>query len=90
MAFHGGVNGQVMHFEPRQEKFAVMQLYIPEKMPKDVLRYIVAHELGHVMQERNWQESDGASLEDDANEFAKAAGYPETKKITEWLNAADS
>jgi Zn-dependent peptidase ImmA (M78 family) len=85
MAFHDSVYGQVMHFPPRQAKFAVMQLYIPKDMPDDVLRWVIAHELGHVMQGRNWQKSDGSRLEVDASEFAEKIGYPKTDKISKWL-----
>lgn len=90
MAFHQGVVGQVMHFGPRQEKFAVMQLYMPDNMPEDVLRYVLAHELGHVMQRRNWIEPDGMTLEDDATRFAESIGFPKTQKIKKWLDDFDS
>jgi hypothetical protein len=86
MAFHDGIYGQVMHFPARKNDFAVMQLYIPKNIPSDVLRWVVAHELGYVMQNRNWIESDGIELEIDATEFAKRLGYPETSKITKWLS----
>ena len=85
MAFHQGMVGQVMHFEPRDTTFAVMQLYIPKNMPKDVLRWVVVHEIGHVMQKRNWEDSDGMNLEDNANDFAAKIGYPKTKIISDWL-----
>ncbi len=90
MAFHDGVSGQVMHFDARESKFAVMQLYVPGHMPDDVLRWVIAHELGHFMQGRNWKESDGLSLEDDATEFAGKIGYPKTKTINKWLAAEGS
>lgn len=85
MAFHQGMVGQVMHFDPRNSKFAVMQLYIPKNMPSDVMRWVVAHELGHVMQKRNWIESDGMNLEDNATKFAEKIGYPKTESISKWL-----
>ena len=85
MAFHDGISGQVMHFPAKNSNFAVMQLYIPANMPNDVLRWVIAHELGHVMQARNWQKSDGIKLEDDATEFAKKLGFTKTKNITKWL-----
>ena len=90
MAFHQGTVGQVMHFNPRSNKFAVMQLYIPKNMPRDVMRWVVAHELGHVMQKRNWIESDGMGLEDEATDFAKKIGYPKTEAISNWLDAEKS
>lgn len=63
-----------------------MQLYVPKEIPEDVLRHVIAHELGHVMQGRNYIESDGTKLEDDANEFAKRLGYPRSNNINVWLN----
>jgi hypothetical protein len=86
MAFHNGVSGQVMHFPAKKNDFAVMQLYIPTYMPEGVLRHVIAHEIGHVMQKRNWTESDENKLEDDANEFAKKLGYPRSNEINDWLN----
>lgn len=86
MAFHDGMNGQVMHFDPRASKFAVMQLYIPKNMPQDILNWVVAHEIGHVMQGRNWQEADGMSLEEDATAYAKKIGYAKTDRIAKWLS----
>ncbi|CAN5653170.1 hypothetical protein BH23PAT2_BH23PAT2_07940 [soil metagenome] len=60
MAFHDGINGQgVMHFDTRDNKFVVMQLYIPKNMSDYVLRWVIAHELGHVFQGINSEESDG-------------------------------
>lgn len=87
MAFHEGTVGQVIHFDSRNNKFAVMQLYIPTNMPIDVMRWVVAHELEHVMQERNWEVSDGMKLEDDATDFAKKIGYPKTEAISDWLTS---
>lgn len=85
MAFHDGMSGQVMHFPARRKGFAVMQLYIQKSMPSDVLKWVIAHELGHVMQKRNWKESDGMKLEDDATKFAQEIGYPKTEIINRWL-----
>lgn len=85
MAFHNGINGQVMHFEPRLENFSVMQLYIPNNMPNDVLKWVIAHELGHVMQKRNWTNKESIDLEDDATDFAAKIGYKKTEKIRKWL-----
>lgn len=90
MAFHEGTIGQVMHFEARNDNFAVMQLYIPKDIPNDVLRWVIAHELGHVMQGRNWQMHDGDKLEADATAFAKKIGYLKTKSINDWLTYRNS
>lgn len=87
MAFHQGAVGQVMHFNARSSKFAVMQLYIPKNIPNYVLKWVIAHELGHVMQGRNWQEPDGVKLEDDATEFATSIGFVKTREVKEWLDS---
>ena len=84
MAIHDGVTGQVMHFPPSSSKFTVMQLTIKKDMPISVLRRVVAHELGHVMQGRNWQESDGFSLEEDADKWAEKWGFPFTPEVEKW------
>lgn len=85
MAFDDGVKGQVMHFPPQKDNFAVMQLYIEKTMPNEVLRWVIAHEIGHVLQGRNWIESDGLNLENGADNFAKDIGYIKTESITKWL-----
>lgn len=90
MAFHQGAVGQVMHFDARSNKYAVMQLYIPKNMPDDVMRWVIAHELGHVMQRRNYEDSDGMGLEVDATRFAEEVGYPKTEKISKWLDSENS
>lgn len=74
MVLHEGALGQVMHF-PAASKFCIMQLTIPKSMPIASMRYVIAHELGHVMQGRNWKKSDGSKLEDDADTWAKKWGY---------------
>jgi len=84
MAIHDGVTGQVMHFPPNASKFTVMQLTIKKGMPISVLRRVVAHELGHVMQGRNWQESDGFDLERDAIAWSNKWGFPITPAIKKW------
>jgi hypothetical protein len=84
MAIHDGVTGQVMHFPPNASKFTVMQLTIKKDMPISVLRRVVAHELGHVMQGRNWQESDGFSLEENADKWAEKWGFPFTPEVEKW------
>ena len=56
---------------------------------ENVLKYLIAHELGHVMQGRNWKKRDGLKLEKDANNFAKKIGFIKTKKITKWMSDYD-
>ena len=85
MVLHEGAVAQVMHFEPMSEKFKILQLTIPHDISSEALRWVIAHELGHVMQGRNWQENDGLSLEDDATEWSKQRGFQETDEIKKYL-----
>ncbi|MCK5630723.1 MAG: hypothetical protein KAI26_08940 [Nanoarchaeota archaeon] len=85
MVLHEGALGQVMHFPPMKSKFKILQLTFPKKIPIDVLRYVVAHELGHVNQGRNWEENDGISLETDADKTAERWGFTRNKNIAKWM-----
>jgi hypothetical protein len=87
MALHEGAVAQVMHFPQTTEKFRVLQITIPTNIPDDALDWVIAHELGHVMQDRNWQEEDGDTLETDASRRAKEWGFEKTPPIDEWLAA---
>ena len=87
MAMHEGSTGQVMHFMPQKEGFAVLQLSIPKDIPEGALEEVIAHELGHVMQRKNWEERDGNSLEDDADKWAKRWGFCIKDSNLKWLEA---
>jgi hypothetical protein len=78
--------GQVMHLKTSKGKFMIMQLTVPRDMPIGVLRWVIAHELGHAMQGRNWRKSDGYNLEIDATQRAKMWGFSETKSIKKWID----
>ena len=54
-------------------------------MPISVLRYVIAHELGHVAQGRNWKKSDGKNLEIYADKTAEKWGFMKTKPIAKWI-----
>lgn len=86
VVLHEGALGQVMHFPESKTKFQVMQLTFPKKIPLAAMRFVVAHEFGHVMQGRNWQDGDGMSLEEDADAWATKWGFKKTKKIAEWMD----
>ncbi len=86
MVIHEGVLGQVMHFPSTKSKFKILQLTFPKKIPISVLRFVIAHELGHVKQERNWKKGDGMKLEHDADKKAKEWGFPLTPKISKWMD----
>lgn len=80
MALHDDASAQVMHFEPMDKKFTVMQVTVHKNATESYLNYIVAHEFGHVIQGRNWQEEDGSKLEEDAHNWAVSHGYIDTRK----------
>jgi len=89
MVLHEGAIAQVMHFK-LNGKFQVLQLNIPDKAPISVLRYVITHEFGHVLQGRNWKESDGSDLEYDAEKFTKKLGFYRTKSIDKWIKKYSS
>lgn len=68
IVLHEDAFGQVMHFPKSKEKFKILQLPITKNAPLSVLRYILAHELGHTMQKRNWLKKDKNKFEIDADE----------------------
>ena len=46
---------------------------------------MIAHEVGHLLQGRNWEEKDGMSLEWDAEDYTKKIGFGRTKAIDKWI-----
>ena len=86
MVIHEGAIAQVMHFEPTNEQYKVLQLTIPHDISPEALRWVIVHELGHVMQGRNWREGDEEKLEVDATERAHAWGFKKTKEIDAYLS----
>lgn len=82
---HEGAIAQVMHFEPISEEFRVLQLTIPHDASPEMLRWVIAHELGHVLQGRNWREGDGETLEDEATAQASRWGFEKTAEIEAYL-----
>lgn len=84
MVLHEGAIAQAMHFL-RTTKFKILQLTISNKVPSSVLKYVIAHELGHIMQERNWNKKDGMKLEIDAEEYSKKIGFSRTNFIDKWI-----
>jgi hypothetical protein len=87
VALHEGVLGQAMHFPNPEGGFKVVQLTLPQDVPVPVLRFVIAHEFGHVMQGRNWQEGDGREFEDEANAYAQKWGFPGTSEIVQYIDA---
>ena len=84
MVLHEGALGQVMHFPSPGGRFKIVQLSFAKKAPLPVMRYVIAHELGHAMQRRNWRRSDRSRrLEIDADRWASKWGFPPTKSVLE-------
>jgi hypothetical protein len=79
MALDDNASAQVMHFEPMQDRFKVMQVTMHADATNSDLEYVVAHEFGHVLQGRNWQEEDGLKLEEDAHSWAISHGFLDTR-----------
>ena len=80
---HEGAFGQMMHMKSIRGKYKIIQLTVPKDIPINVLKYVIAHELGHVMQNRNWREKDGNKLEEDADRWVKKWGFPRTNVRSE-------
>jgi len=87
MVLHESALGQLMHFPRSKGKFKILQLSIATKAPDYILRYVIAHELGHGMQKRNWKKSDKGRLEASADAWAKKWGFPRDEKVEKWMNA---
>jgi len=87
MALHEWVLWQLMHFPKNTKWFKIMQLTIPNWIPIEVLKFVIAHEMWHIMQWRNRKEWDGNSFEKWPDEFAKSIGFPRTKKIAKYINS---
>ena len=85
--------GQLMHMKPVKGKFKIMQLTVPKNIPIEFLRWVIAHELGHVMQGRNWRKGDGERLEVDADKRAKEWGLKvklyEHYDMDGWINVCN-
>ena len=86
MALHEWVLWQLMHFPDNTKWFRVMQLTIPNWVPIEVLKFVIAHEIWHIMQWRNWKEWDWDSFERWPDDFAKKIGFPRTEKIAKYIN----
>ncbi len=82
MALHEGALAQVMHFD---KKVKVLQITIPKNAPLSVLKFVIAHEFGHVIQNRNWKEKDGNKLEIKADQYARKIGFRKTEGISKWM-----
>ena len=86
MVVHETSYGQLMHHSSVKSKFKILQLSVANDIDICVLRWVIAHELGHATQGRNWKKGDGEKLEEDADRKAEQWGFKKTKKIKEYGN----
>ncbi|MBU1245884.1 MAG: hypothetical protein ABIJ20_04900 [Nanoarchaeota archaeon] len=82
-----GIIGQAMVFPNSKGKFKVVSIVYVPKIPMNVLKFIIAHELGHIHQGRhNTKKGENIYiLEKHANKMAKKWGFPPTEKTWEWI-----
>lgn len=82
LSLQEGIIGQAMVFPSSKGKFKVISIVYVPKMPMDVLKFIIAHELGHINKGRHNTKKgeDIYVLEKHANKMAKKWGFPPTEK----------
>jgi len=87
LSLQEGIIGQAMVFPKSKEKFKVVSIVYVPKMPMNVLKFIIAHELGHIHKGRHNTKKgeDIYSLEKHANKMAKEWGFQPTEKIWKWI-----
>lgn len=87
LSLQEGIIGQGMIFNNPKGKFKIISIVYVPKMPKDILRFIIAHELGHIHQERHKLKKGEYkyALEIYANKKATEWGFPPSKKIWKWI-----
>ena len=83
VALHEIPMGQAFYFPKPKGEYKLMEFHYRHEMPSNILRYLVAHELGHLMygqiipkKGQTWK-----SMDDMADNYAKAWGFPKTKEI---------
>tara|TARA_Y100000310_G_C20613578_1_gene779361 strand:+ start:181 stop:642 length:462 start_codon:yes stop_codon:yes gene_type:complete len=87
MSLQEGIIGQGMVFNNPKGKFSIVSIVYVPKMPMNVLKFIIAHELGHIHLGRHKlrRGEEEWSLEEYANKMASRWGFPVTKEIWEWI-----
>jgi hypothetical protein len=83
IALHKTALGQAMFFPNPKGEIKLIEFHYRKELPLEVLRYVAAHELGHLMygqlmpkKGHTWD-----NLEGWADEWAKEWGFSKTKKI---------
>jgi len=84
MVVHETSYGQLMYHSPVKSKFKILQLSVAKDIDINILRWIIAHELGHATQGRNWRRGDDEKLEKDADKKAEKWGFKKTKAIQKY------
>jgi hypothetical protein len=87
LSLQEGIIGQGMVFPDPKGEFKIVSIVYVPKIPVDVLRFIIAHELGHIHRGRHTlnKGDDEFALEKYANSMAKKWGFPPKKKYWKWI-----
>ena len=87
MALHRTALGQAMFFPQFNGDFKIIEFVYDKKIPSDVLRYVCAHELGHLMYGQLFPKKDDTweTLEEKADSWAATWGFSKTKGIKLWI-----
>jgi len=87
LALHKTALGQAMFFPALKGSFKIIEFVYDKKIPMDVLKYVSAHELGHLMYGQLFPKKGHTwnMLEGKADVWAAKWGFPRNKKIKAWM-----
>lgn len=85
LVLHEWVLGQMMHFPEITQGCKVIQLTIPQDIPIEVLKFVIAHELWHVMQWKNRNEDISEGFEKFADDYAEKWWFIKTENIYKYI-----
>ena len=87
LSLQEGIIGQGMIFPNPKGKFKIISIVYVPKMPMNVLKFIIAHELGHIHQGRHKLKKgeETYALEKYANAKAREWNYSPKKEIWNWI-----
>lgn len=86
VALHPQPIGQAMFFPNPKGEIKLIEINYEKNIPLTYMRYVVAHELGHLMYGQLFPKK-GHSwklLEKKADSWAEKWGFPETEKMAKW------
>lgn len=83
IALHKTALGQAMFFPNPKGEIKLIEFHYRKELPLEVLQYVAAHELGHLMYGQLMPKKGHTwpNLEGWADDWAKKWGFPKTKKI---------